>query len=280
MNIAVFARPVHNQVLPLKPGDAETFEELHGYCPVPNLQDEYALEYALKLKDQHTFRITAVSMGGNACETVLREFLACGADQAVCLDGHTGEPDNSTIARRIVAYHEEHPFHLGLFGFADSDTRAGEVGPMVAALAGIPFVGPVIDLQWDGTAVLISRKLKKTTERLRLSLPACVGILRGPPLRYHSFFGRLRAEGMEIQRVYPQVSLSPRVGRIRLTQPKPQKRSLSSTGREVSSQERIEQALGLSSRHGDRESPLLTGDPADVAQKALELVRDAKILSS
>jgi len=70
------------------------------------------------------------------------------------------------------------------------------------------------------------------------------------------------------------------VGRIRLTQPKPQKRSAASTGREVTSQERIEQALGLSSRHGDRESPLLTGDPADAAQKALELVRDAKILSS
>jgi len=147
---------------------------------------------------------------------------------------------------------------------------------MVAALAGIPFVGPVIDLQWDGTAVLISRKLKKTTERLRLSLPACVGILRGPPLRYHSFLQTAcRRDG----RYNESIPRCPSVLAWAVsvwTQPKPQKRSLSSTGREVSSQERIEQALGLSSSTGIANPRLLTGDPADVAQKALELVRDGQ----
>ena len=149
---------------------------------------------------------------------------------------------------------------------------------MVSALTEIPFVAPVIGLEWDGKSVFVSIKVRKATERVRLSFPACLGILRGEPLRYPSFFVRLRAEQMALQRLQSPVSRIPHVARIRFTQPKPQKRSVASTGREVSSQERIEQALGLSLKGGDRASSLLKGEPVETAQKALELIRKEKLL--
>ncbi|HID21488.1 MAG TPA: hypothetical protein EYP14_03700, partial [Planctomycetaceae bacterium] len=233
---------------------------------------------ALKLKEIHDCHVTVLSVGGEACETVLREFLACGADKAVWLEENRWEPDSGGIAERIAAYYRDHPFQLGLFGYMDSDIRSGHVGPMFAVLTGMPYAGPVIDVQWEGQEIIVWRRRKKRREKLRLTLPACLGILRGQPLRYHSLSGKLRAEETEILRLRPAEHLSPRLGRIRFTRPKPRKRSLASTRTEGSSLEKIQQALGLESKGARRESSILTGDPEEAARKALELIRNEKIL--
>src|SRR5258706_12191120 len=51
-----------------------------------NEPDAYALEAALRLKEQHGGEVVALSAGPARVETVLREALAKGADRAILLE--------------------------------------------------------------------------------------------------------------------------------------------------------------------------------------------------
>ena len=56
-----------------------------GVESILNPFDEYALEEALRLKDAHGARVTAITMGPPQADVVLREAMARGADDGVLL---------------------------------------------------------------------------------------------------------------------------------------------------------------------------------------------------
>lgn len=280
MRILVCARPVHNPQLPVGAAAGRPrLEDIEGYCPVPNPQDEHGLEHALRLKDRYGFPVTVLSVGGRAGEAVVREFMACGADEGVVLEEPAWEPDNSIVAGRIVEYCSLEAFDLYLFGVRDSERLSGEVGPMVAAAARLHYVAPVVDLEWlPGRGLLVSRKVKRATERIRLGLPVCVGILRGPALRYPSFLGRLEVEQRGVERRgAPPEPRPPRIVRVRFSPPKPKRRSPASTVQDTGgSAARVARALGLSLERPEsrvRGCLMVGGDPAEAARRLFDLMR-------
>ena len=141
MRIAVFARPVQNPAIRIESGSTRVLEELVGYEPIPNPMDEFALEVALRLREKASLPVTimACSVGREPSRKVLTEFLACGADEGVCIEEAGWEPDGAVAAACLSEFCRTSPFDLGLFGARDLDTGAGEVGPMFAALAGNPL---------------------------------------------------------------------------------------------------------------------------------------------
>jgi electron transfer flavoprotein alpha/beta subunit len=284
MRIAVFVRPVQNPAVPVEPGPTGAVEDLPGYAPIPNPMDELALEAAFRLREAAPFRIPvlACSVGGNASRIVLREFLACGADDAVWIEEPAWEPDGGVVAQRLKDFHRAEPFELALFGMRDLDTGAGQVGPMFAALAGMDYVDSVVRAEWrEAGRLVVTRRQKRVREEILVRLPACLGVLRGAPLRYPSFWGKLKADMHRLRNVPSGgVPVVRRVERKKFARSKPRKGSVAAEYAQSRSVDRMRQALGLSVTEGkDKKEPLLTGDAAETAEKILEILAEEKIVN-
>jgi len=284
MRICVFVRPVHDPAFSLEPASSREAAGLDGYRPVPNPLDELALELALGLKEKGRIRERprVCSVGGEASRTVLRELLACGELEPVWLQEPAWEPDGSVVARRIQEYVQAHPLDLGLFGTRDVETGAGQVGHMFSALTGIPYVDSVVDVLWDGAReIQVTRVVKRDRERLRMRLPACLGILRGEPLRYPTLWGKVRAGKA---RILPgpasRPAVAPLLVRKRFTPAKPRTGSSMGAYAQASGAEKIRQALGFKGRGAqDRKgSGLIEGAPEETVHRILEIWRQENVV--
>jgi electron transfer flavoprotein alpha/beta subunit len=281
--IAVFVRPVQNPAISVEPSSTRVLEELPGYHPIPNPMDELALEVGLRLRERALPSVTvlACSVGGRSSRRVLQEFLACGADRAVCIEETDWEPDGAVVAACLSEYYRSEPFDLGLFGARDLDTGAGEVGPMFSALTGLPYIDSVVEVKWGGEReVRVTRKQKRLREEICITLPACLGIQRGSPLRYPSFWAKLEAEGSRIRTVPPgDVRRGPRLERQKFTRSKPRRGSVADAYAAKSSVDRMRQALGIGGGGGERkEDSFLKGNPEDAVKRVLTILKEERIM--
>ncbi|MEK6986394.1 MAG: electron transfer flavoprotein subunit beta/FixA family protein [Candidatus Thermoplasmatota archaeon] len=100
--------------------------------------DKNAIEAAVKLKEKgQATKITAYTFnGGPNAMNLIKEPLAMGCDEAVVLTGP--ETDGIGIARVLAEAVKKDGADLVLAGELSIDRVAGEVGPRVAALLGMP----------------------------------------------------------------------------------------------------------------------------------------------
>jgi electron transfer flavoprotein beta subunit len=124
--------------------DAEAKKALppRGTPPVLSPFDENALEAALKIKDMEEATITVVSMGKKLSKAVVRSSLAVGADQLVLLEDSAFEDLDSCQTAQVLAsaIRKIGDFDMILCGIQAADTNAGQVGPGIARILGIPAV--------------------------------------------------------------------------------------------------------------------------------------------
>ncbi len=166
-----------------------------------NEWDNFAIEAAVQLKEQHGGRVTAITVGDEDAEDVLRRALAMGADEAVHLMDDTFEGSDAraiaTILHRTIA---GRTYDLILTGAISGDEARGHVGPMLAAMLDIPMVALVTELSVDGETVTAQHEVEGGLERVtRLTLPALVTAQTGlNEPRYVSIRGIRKVSGMEI----------------------------------------------------------------------------------
>ncbi len=285
LRIVVFLRPVHNPAFSLEPAQAAGFEQLPGYRPMPDPLSEAALETALGLREASPVpaAVIACSAGGDPCRSVLRESLACGADEALWIQCPTSEPDGRIVAAHLHAAFRETPPDLGLFGARDLDTQAGQTGPMFSALAGVPFLDGVTEIVWaDPLRIVATRSRGAVRERIRLSLPVCVAVQRSRPLRYPTLEGKVRAERTPLlPRAVDPGPVAPFVLRDRFTPPKPARASTAADYARASSLDRIRQAYGMAGGAGPKasvSSPQLLRPP-EAARRILEILRGERFMN-
>lgn len=284
MRIVVFARPVQNPAIRVESGSTRVLEQLRGYEPIPNPMDELALEVALRLREKAPLAVVVIacSVGTEPSRRVLTDFLACGADEGICIAETGWEPGGAVVATRLAEFYRDNPFDLGLFGAKDLDTGAGEVGPMFSALSGIPYIDSVVEVKWSGVRQIdVTRKRKRLREEIRVTLPVCLGILRGAPLRYPSFWGKLEADVSRIQTVSSgDAPGEARIERRKFSRPKPKKGSVAEAYAAKSSVDQMRQALGISGAGGQQKGDaLLQGDPEEVAEKVLTILKEGKVIN-
>jgi len=116
-----------------------------GVESIVNPFDEYALEEALRLKDQAGAHVTVVSMGPPQAMAVLREALARGADDAFLVSSRAfGGADtlatSYTLAMAIKKACGGKTPDLVLFGKQAIDGDTAQVGPGVSEFLGVPLV--------------------------------------------------------------------------------------------------------------------------------------------
>jgi electron transfer flavoprotein alpha subunit len=157
----------------LRRTDAEA--EMNPWC-------RRAVAQAVRLATGPGGLSTAVTMGPARAVDVLREALACGADEALHLtDPEWAGADCLVTARALAAAVDAHTdAEVVLVGLSSVDGNTTAVGPMVAELLGLPFVGAALDIdvaEEDGTRVL--RTTLQSDEGLRsvqVALPAVVAV--------------------------------------------------------------------------------------------------------
>ncbi|MDE5412376.1 electron transfer flavoprotein subunit beta/FixA family protein [Alkalihalobacterium chitinilyticum] len=161
-----------------------------------NPYDEYAIEEAIVLRDEHGGEVTVVTVGTEDAEKELRTALAMGADKAVLIDSEdVEETDQFTTATLLATYLKDQEIDIILGGNVAVDGGSGQVGPRVAEMLGMPSVTTITKLTIDGTKATIVRDVEGDEETVEVSLPVLVTATQGlNEPRYPSLPGIMKAK--------------------------------------------------------------------------------------
>jgi electron transfer flavoprotein beta subunit len=166
-----------------------------------NEWDNFALECAIRLKEARGGRVTAISVGDEDAEEVLRRGLAMGADAALRLwDPSFASSDSwgiATILHRALARGR---CDLVLSGAISADGGHGQVGGFLAGMLDYPFVALATALEIEDRVATVRHEVAGGREQVvDLELPAVISVQTGicEP-RYVSIRGIRKVSGAEI----------------------------------------------------------------------------------
>ncbi|GIN98637.1 electron transfer flavoprotein subunit beta [Siminovitchia terrae] len=162
-----------------------------------NPYDEYAIEEAIRIRDEHGGEVTVVSVGEEDAEKQIRTALAMGADKAALIDieDDLDNYDEFSAAAILAEYLKDKDPDLILAGNVAIDGGSGQVGPRVADILDIPYVTTITKLEIDGEAVKIVRDVEGDSEIIETSLPLLVTAQQGlNDPRYPSLPGIMKAK--------------------------------------------------------------------------------------
>ena len=167
-----------------------------------NPYDEYAVEEAIKLKEEHGGEVTVISVGPDRAESALRTALAMGADKAVLVDDESLFGDEYTTAKVLAAVARKEGFDLIIGGQMAVDSGAGQGGPRLAEELGINHVSTAVKLEIDGTTVRVERDVEGDLEVVETSLPVLITAQQGlNEPRYPSLPGIMKAKKKPLERL-------------------------------------------------------------------------------
>ena len=180
-----------------------------------NEWDNFAVEEAIRLREQHGGSVTAISIGTEDSEEELRRALAMGADHAILVsDPAFSDLDAHAAARILHAVLASKPFDLVLTGAVASDTGAGQVGGMLAAMLDVPQVSLATGISIEGKSATVQHEVEGGLERVvEVSLPAVVSVQTGlNEPRYVSIRGIRKVSGAVIPTMdAAQLGISPTI---------------------------------------------------------------------
>jgi electron transfer flavoprotein beta subunit len=152
-----------------------------GVASIINPFDLYAIEEAIKLKELHGGKITAISMGPPQAETALRDSIALGVDEIILLSDRkfAGADTWATSLTLAAAVKKLRDFDLILMGQQAIDGDTAQVGPGVAAHLGIPQLCFARKIESVNNDRLIGQRLMEDGyDRVELPLPAVMTVVK------------------------------------------------------------------------------------------------------
>ncbi|MBS4194911.1 electron transfer flavoprotein subunit beta/FixA family protein [Lederbergia citri] len=161
-----------------------------------NPYDEYAIEEAIRVRDELGGEVTVMTVDGEEAEKQLRTALAMGADKAVLIniEDDVEDSDQFTISTIIGEYLKDKEVDLILAGNVAIDGGSGQIGPRVAHILGIPYVTTITKLEITGDKVLLTKDVEGDSEIIETSLPLLVTAQQGlNDPRYPSLPGIMKA---------------------------------------------------------------------------------------
>lgn len=183
-----------------------------GVASIINPFDMYAIEEALRIREQHGGKVTVITMGPPQAEEALRQALALGADEAVLLSDRAfaGADTLATSYTLAKAIEKLGGFDLVICGKQAADGDTAQVGPEVAENLDLPHVTYVRkieelslgspDSDGDGSQgapgfIRVQRMTEEGYEVIESPLPALITVVKeiNEP-RMPSIKGMLRAK--------------------------------------------------------------------------------------
>lgn len=179
LNIVVCIKRVPDTETRIKIAGDGTSIDPSGVKYIISPYDEFAIEGALRQRDQSGGEVVLMTLGDNSAGETLRKGLAMGADRAVLLEGKA-TADGLATAKALATELEGLDAPLILLGAKAADDDQQQVGPMVATLLGRPCATNVAEFEVSGNTVTCHREVEGGSERIELDLPAVVSITKGP----------------------------------------------------------------------------------------------------
>ena len=152
-----------------------------GVESILNPFDTYAIEEAVRLKEQHGGTITAISMGPQQVESALREAISLGVDDIILLSDRrfAGADTWATSYTLAAAIKKIGEFDLILTGQQAIDGDTAQVGPGIAAHLQLPqtcFVRKIESI--DSHLTIVQRLMEDGYDRVEMNLPAVISVVK------------------------------------------------------------------------------------------------------
>jgi electron transfer flavoprotein beta subunit len=166
-----------------------------------NEPDSYALEEALRLKEEHAGEVVAISMGPERVKQAIKEALAKGADRGIHVaDADFYKLDPLSSARSLAAAIKNENFDLILTGLQSDDQGFGQTGVLLAELLGRPHATIIMQIEVADGRMKLKRELEAGWfQWVELPLPAVLSIQSGiNKPRYATLKGIMAAKKKEI----------------------------------------------------------------------------------
>jgi electron transfer flavoprotein beta subunit len=175
-----------------------------GVESIMNPYDRHALEEAVAIKEQQGGTVTVLTMGPPQAEAVLREAIACGADEGVLVSdrafaGADTWATSYTLAKAVQTLGN---FDLILCGKQAIDGDTAQVGPGLACRLQVPFATCIQKTRAvSAENIEVERMMDDGFDVLRLPLPALMTVVKdiNEP-RVASLKGKMKAKKAEICR--------------------------------------------------------------------------------
>ena len=146
-----------------------------------NEWDNYAVEEAIQMVDEHGGSVTVVTVGDDESEEVLRREMAMGAEKGLLLNDDSFEgSDGKGIATILKAAVEKGSYDLIMTG-AQADDGAAQVGGMLAAMLDYPYASLVNSIDViDDKKLKVGREIEGgNSEMNEIDLPCVLSIQTG-----------------------------------------------------------------------------------------------------
>ncbi len=203
MNIAVCVKQVVTRDWPLRVNETAEWVRDHDASFEMNEPDAYALEEALRLKEQHGGEVVVCVAGPSRVSQVIREALARGADRAI----HVQHDDLAFADANVVASSLAHAmiseqFDLVLTGLQSDDQGFGQTGVILAERLRLPHATIVMEVDAGRANTLrVKRELEGGWfQWVSMPTPALLTIQSGiNQLRYATLKGIMAAKKKEVR---------------------------------------------------------------------------------
>jgi electron transfer flavoprotein beta subunit len=173
-----------------------------GVPSIINPYDRYAIEEALRLREKHGGKVTAITMGPPQAAEALKETVSLGVDDVVLLSDRAfaGADTWATSYALSQGIKQIRDYDLVIAGKQAIDGDTAQVGPETADMLGIPFVAYIRKIeQVEGRKMIAERLMDNGYDIVETSLPALITVVKeiNEP-RVPSLKGKMKAKNLKV----------------------------------------------------------------------------------
>lgn len=205
MKICVLIKQVPSTDSPLSLNEDGTWVREENITFTTNESDAYALEEALRIKENTgESEVVVASLGPDRTQRAIREALSKGADRGIHIQEsfpYTSDP--FVVASLLGSALKEEQFDLIFSGLQSDDLGMGQTGVILGELLGMSTATLAVALEVGSSSVRVKRELESGWfQWVTMNLPASVTIQSGINTpRYPSLKGIMGARKKEIRTV-------------------------------------------------------------------------------
>lgn len=199
--IVCIKRVPMTQEVDLEIDEHKTDVEKDDLAYIINDWDNYAVEEAVLLKENLGGTVTAITIGDEDDEEILRRAMAMGADKSIRIDPGTRTLDGFVTSKILSEVIKGLEYDLVLTGVQADDDNCGMVGIMLAEHLGLAHSAVVTGVEAEGNEATIKIELEGGLDEVsKIKLPALLSIQTGiNEPRYVSIIGIKKARKKELQ---------------------------------------------------------------------------------
>jgi electron transfer flavoprotein beta subunit len=173
-----------------------------GVPSIINPFDRYAVEEALRLREKHGGKVTALTMGPPQAAEALKEAVSLGVDDVLLLSDRSfaGADTWATSYALSQAIKKIGDYDLIIAGKQAIDGDTAQVGPETADMLGIPFVAYIRKIEGvEGEKMAAERLMDEGYDVVETALPALITVVKeiNEP-RVPSLKGKMKAKSLKV----------------------------------------------------------------------------------